>query len=225
MARVVGFAETSVGKKIAMAVSGLVLWGFVIGHMIGNLKVYQGADAFNHYAEGLRTFGAPFFGYGQVLWLVRGVLLLAVGIHILAAVVLVIQSKRARKVDYKRFDSLAFSFASRTMAWGGLAVFAFVIYHLMHLTFGNVHPAFVPGNAYHNFVRGFQSVPVAAAYMLAMIPLGFHMYHGLWSTFQTLGFSNPAYNKLRRPAALLIATAVVLGNLSFPIAVLSGIIK
>lgn len=225
MARVVGFLGTSVGKKVAMAISGLILWGFVIGHMIGNLKVYFGAEAFNHYAEGLRTIGAPFLAAGQALWIARIILLLAVAVHILAATQLVLQSRRARKVSYKQFDSLAFSVASRTMAWGGLTILAFVIFHLMHLTFGNAHPQFVKGNAYHNFVTGFQSVPVSIAYMAAMIPLGFHMYHGLWSTFQTLGFNNPAYNGLRRPLALLIAGAVVAGNLSFPIAVLAGIVK
>src|SRR5688500_7154092 len=122
MARVVGFAETSVGKKIAMAVSGLVLWGFVIAHMAANLQVYQGADAFNHYAEGLRTVGAPFFGHGQLLWLARIILLIAVAVHVLAALLLVLQSRRARQVSYKQFDSMTFSFASRTMAWGGVTI-------------------------------------------------------------------------------------------------------
>jgi succinate dehydrogenase / fumarate reductase, cytochrome b subunit len=222
MSRVVGFYQTSVGKKIVMAISGLILWGFVIGHMLGNLKVYMGPEAFNHYAEGLRTFGQPFFGRGQVLWLVRIILLAAVALHIIAAAQLVLASKRARKTGYKRFDSLAFSFASRTMAWGGVTILAFVIYHLMHFTFGNVHPDFVPGDAYHNFVTGFQRVPVSLAYMAAMIPLGFHMYHGLWSTFQTLGANNPAYNRWRRPLALTIALIVILMNLSFPVSVMSG---
>jgi succinate dehydrogenase / fumarate reductase, cytochrome b subunit len=225
MARVLGFAESTVGKKILMALSGLILWGFVIGHMVGNLKVYQGPEAFDHYAEGLRTFGSPFFGRGQLLWLVRAALLFAVTIHIVAAVQLVLKSRAARKVGYKTFESLGFSFASRTMAWGGAAILAFVIYHLLHLTFGTVHPDFRPHQAYYNFVAGFQSVPVSIAYMLAMVPLGFHLYHGLWSAFQTLGMNNPAYNHLRRPAAGAIAAAVVIANLSFPIAVLSGVVK
>lgn len=225
MARVVGFTETSVGKKIIMAISGLILWGFVIVHMLGNLKVYFGREVFNHYAEGLRTMGAPFFGYGQLLWLARIILLLAVFAHIVAAAQLVIASKRARAVNYKKFDSLAFSFASRTMTWGGVTILAFVIYHLMHFTFGNVHPQFIPGDAYHNFVTGFQSVVVSLAYIIAMIALGFHMYHGLWSTFQTLGFNNTAYNKLRRPLALVIAVGTIAANLSFPIAVLTGLLR
>lgn len=224
MARVLKLHDSSVGKKILMAVSGLVLWGFVIGHMIGNLKVYQGRDAFNHYAEGLRSFGQPFFGNSQLLWLIRLALLLAVLVHIVAAGQLVLRSRRARKVGYKRFDSEVFSAASRTMTWGGVAILAFVIYHLMHMTFGNAHPDFRPGDAYYNFVRGFQSPVVSVAYMLAMVPLGLHLYHGLWSAFQTMGANNPAYNRWRRPAALTVALVVVLANLSFPIAVLSGAI-
>lgn len=208
-----------------MAVSGVLLIGFVIAHMVGNLKVYQGREAFNHYAEGLRIFGAPFFAQGQVLWLLRIALLAAVGVHILAAFQLTIASRAARKHRYKQFDSLAFSYASRTMAWGGVIILAFVIYHLMHLTFGNAHPEFVPGDAYHNFVSGFRRWPVSLAYIGAMIPLGFHLYHGTWSMFQTLGANNPRYNRFRRPLAAAIALAVVAGNISFPLAVLAGVIE
>jgi succinate dehydrogenase / fumarate reductase cytochrome b subunit len=225
MRRLFSLYESSVGKKIAMAVSGVLLIGFVIAHMVGNLKVYQGREAFNHYAEGLRIFGAPFFAQGQVLWLLRIALLAAVGVHILAAFQLTIASRAARKHRYKQFDSLAFSYASRTMAWGGVIILAFVIYHLMHLTFGNAHPEFVPGDAYHNFVSGFRRWPVSLAYIGAMIPLGFHLYHGTWSMFQTLGANNPRYNRFRRPLAAAIALAVVAGNISFPLAVLAGVIE
>jgi succinate dehydrogenase / fumarate reductase, cytochrome b subunit len=214
--------SSSVGKKIAMAVSGLVLYGFVVGHMVGNLKVYQGREAFNHYAEGLRTFGAPFFGYGQLLWIIRIVLLAALLVHIAAVFQLTRQSKAARKHAYKKFDGLEFSYASRTMLWGGLLLLAYVVYHLMHLTFGNAHPNFIPGDAYNNFVVGFQQVPASAAYIVAMIPLGLHMYHGFWSMLQTLGANNPKYNRLRRPTALTLALLVVLLNISFPVAVLLG---
>ena len=220
-----GITATSVSKKILMALSGLILWGFVIGHMVGNLKVYQGPEAFDHYAEGLRTFGSPFFGRGQVLWMVRAALIFAVVVHIAAATQLVLKSRAARRSRYRKFESLGFSIASRTMAWGGLAILAFVIYHLLHLTFGSIHPDFRPHQAYHNFVAGFQSVPVSIAYMLAMVPLGFHLYHGLWSAFQTLGINNPVYNRLRRPVAGVIAAGVVAANLSFPIAVLAGVVK
>jgi succinate dehydrogenase / fumarate reductase cytochrome b subunit len=216
--------SSSVGKKILMAVSGLVLYGFVVGHMVGNLKVFQGRAAFNHYAEGLRTFGAPFFGHGQVLWLVRIVLLVALLVHIAAVIQLTRQSKAARKHSYKKYDGLEFSYASRTMLWGGLVLLAYVIYHLLHLTFGTVHPNFVPGDAYNNFVVGFQQWPVAVVYVLAMIPLALHMYHGFWSMLQTLGANNPKYNRLRRPIALMLALLVALINISFPVSVMLGFV-
>jgi malate dehydrogenase len=146
-------------------------------------------------------------------------------IHIGAAVSLVRQSQAARGRGYRQYDGgLVFSYASRTMVWGGIIILAFVIYHLLHLTFGTVHPDFVPHNAYHNFIIGFQMWPVSLFYILAMIPLGLHMYHGLWSALQTLGANNPRYNGWRRPLAMAIAIIVVIGNISFPVAVLTGII-
>jgi len=224
-ARISGLSDSSVGKKILMAVTGLVLYGFVIAHMVGNLKVYMGAEAFNHYAEGLRTLGAPIFPRGQLLWIARIILLISVIVHITAAVKLTLRSRRARKIPYKKYDGLEFSYASRTMVWGGLAILAFVIFHLLDLTFGTVNPAFIPGDAYHNFVATFQRLPVALAYILAMIPLGMHLYHGFWSMLQTLGANNPKYNRVRRPVALGLAALITLGNMSFPIAVLAGLVK
>jgi len=217
--------DSTVGKKIMMAVTGVILIGFVIVHMIGNLKVYQGADAFNHYAEGLRTLGEPFFGYGQLLWILRIILLVAVIIHIVAAVQLVLHSRKARAIGYRKYDGdMVFSYASRTMKWGGLIILAFVIYHLLHLTFGSAHPDFIPGDVYHNLVAGFQSWPVSIAYVLAMIPLGFHLYHGFWSMLQTFGATNPKVDRIRRPIAAVLALVVVLGNISFPVAVLTGVV-
>ena len=226
MRRFLTLWDSSVGKKITMAVTGLILLGFVVVHMLGNLKVFFGAEAFNHYAEGLRTFGDPFFGRGQVLWLLRLILLAAVFLHIAAATQLTLAAKRARPVGYRRYDGgLVFSYASRTMVWGGIIILLFVIFHLMHLTWGNVHPDLIHGDAYHNFVRGYQSVPVSLAYIAAMIPLGLHLYHGFWSMLQTLGANNARYNHLRRPIAAGLALLITLGNISFPIAVLSGILK
>lgn len=217
---------SSVGKKIMMAVTGLILVGFVVAHMLGNLKAYLGREAFNHYAEGLRTLGEPFLPYGVALWIARGVLLAAVIIHITAATQLTLAAKRARPVGYKKYEGdLVFSYASRTMVWGGIIILLFVVFHLLHLTLGTVHQDFIPGDAYHNFVTGFQVVPVSIAYILAMIPLGLHLYHGFWSMLQTLGANNAKYNHLRRPVAMALAMAVTLANISFPIAVLSGIIS
>lgn len=226
MRRLSSLWDSTVGKKISMAVSGVILIGFVVGHMIGNLKVFQGPEAFNHYAEGLRTFGDPFFGRGQLLWIIRLVLLAAVLVHIFAAVSLVMRAKRARPVSYAKYEgSLTFTYASRTMAWGGLVILGFVIYHILHLTLGTVHPDFVHGDAYHNFVQGFSSVPVSLIYILTMIPLGFHLYHGFWAMLQTLGATNPKWNHIRRPIAAVLSLAVVIGNISFPVAVLTGIVS
>jgi succinate dehydrogenase / fumarate reductase, cytochrome b subunit len=225
MQRAVGLTDSSVGKKILMAITGTVLLLFVIGHMVGNLKVYQGPVAFNEYAEGLRGFGAPLLGHGQVLWIVRLVLLAAVLIHIWAAFSLTRMSRAARSVGYRKYESLAFSYASRTMFWGGIIVLVFIVYHILHLTLGTVHAGFVPGDAYHNFVAGFRVWPVSLFYIAAMIPLGLHIYHGLWSALQTLGANNPRYNRYRRPVALGIALIVVIGNISFPLAVLTGIVR
>jgi succinate dehydrogenase / fumarate reductase cytochrome b subunit len=215
----------SVGKKIAMAISGVVFFGFVLVHFAGNLKVFQGPEAFNHYAEGLRTIGAPFFARGQLLWVARMALVAALIAHVVPAVQLYGRSWRARPVRYRKFESLAFSQASRTMAWGGVAILAFVVYHLLHLTFGTVHPDFVHGDAYHNFVTGFRSWPVSIVYLAAMVALGLHLYHGVWSATQTFGTTNPGFQRVRRPLALGLAILIAGGNALFPIAVLSGFLQ
>lgn len=222
MTRVQSLYSTTIGKKIAMASTGILLVAYVVGHMLGNLKVYQGAEKLNAYAEFLREFGSPVLGHGQFLWIARVVLLAAVVIHISAAVSLARRSRSARPDGYRNQPHEEFSYASRTMRWGGTIILLFVIYHIMHLTLGNVHADFVPGDVYHNFVVGFQSWPVSIAYMVAVVAVGFHLYHGIWSMMQTLGINHPRYNRFRRPVALAISGAVVAGNLSFPISVLAG---
>jgi succinate dehydrogenase / fumarate reductase cytochrome b subunit len=224
-ARAAAPVDSSLARKIAMALSGAILILFVAGHFIGNLKVFQGPEAFNHYAEGLRTFGAPFFGRGQLLWLIRIGLLVALVIHVAAAWKLTLQSRRARPTRYHKFESLVLHNASRAMGWGGVTILAFVIYHLLHLTLGTVHPDFVTGDAYHNFISGFRVWPVSLAYILAMIPLGLHLYHGVWSACQTLGVSDARGDRWRRRTALIIALLVAGGNSVFPLAVLAGILN
>jgi succinate dehydrogenase / fumarate reductase cytochrome b subunit len=208
-----------------MAVSGAVFVLFVIFHMFGNLKVYLGREAFNHYAEGLREFGDPFLGYEWSLWVFRAALIAALLIHVVAAWQTSRQSWAARGHKYRKKENLVFHYASRTMRWGGVVLFLFITYHILHLTTGTLHPDFVPGDAYHNFVAGFRSLPVSAVYAVAMIALGFHLYHGTWSAFQTLGWDGPRIKKWREPIALGVALIVVLANLSFPVAVLTGIIQ
>ena len=165
MRRVVHFYRSTVGKKVAMAASGAVLFFWIIGHMLGNLKTFQGPEHINDYAEGLRTFGGPFFGPGQLLWLIRLVIIACVAIHILAALQLWVLSRRARPVGYHTPPHLELSYASRTLRWGGVIIFLYVWYHLLHFTLGTAHPDFRPGDVYHNLVAGFQSWPVAAVYV------------------------------------------------------------
>jgi succinate dehydrogenase / fumarate reductase cytochrome b subunit len=212
-----GFFRSSIGKKVVMAGSGAVLFGFVVAHMLGNLQVYLGPAALNAYAEKLRQVPA-------LLWAMRIGLLAAVGLHIWSAWSLTRVSRAARPVGYRARESRESTYASRTMRWGGVILLLFVIYHLMHFTFGNAHPSFVPGDVFHNFVVGFQSVVVSGFYIAAMVALGFHLYHGVWSMMQTLGLSHPRYDRLRHAFATLFAVVVVAGNISFPVAVLTGLI-
>ncbi len=225
MRRLVLLYRTSVGKKIVMAGTGLVLLLFVIGHMLGNLKIFTGQKHFDEYAAFLRTVGEPLLPYSALLWIARIILLVAVTWHIAAAVQLTLMSRAAREVQYTRSERLAFSYASYTMRWGGVVILAFVIYHLLHFTFGTVHRTFIHGKVYDNVVSGFQVWPVAIAYILAMVTLALHIYHGLWSSFQTLGINNPRYNSWRRPLARTLAVAIFIGYVSVPVAVLAGFLR
>lgn len=218
-------SSSSVGRKVAMAVTGYVFVLYVLVHMLGNLKLFQGPAKFNAYAEFLREAGAPVFGHGQLLWIARIVLLLALGVHVWAAIVLSRESRAARPVRYRNPPHLEFSYASRTMRWGGFLLFAFVVYHLLHMTWGSAHPDFVPGDAYHNFVAGFRAWPVTVAYAVAMGALGFHLYHGVWSGFQTLGAEPERLRSLRRPFAAVLAVVIVAGFLAGPLAVLTGVVR
>lgn len=212
-----GFFRSSIGKKVVMAASGAVLFGFVLGHLAGNLQVYLGPAAINAYALKLRHFPA-------LLWAARLGLLAAVTLHIASAWSLTRTSQEARPIGYRERESRESTYASRTMRWGGVIVLLFVVYHLMHFTFGNAHPSFVPGDVYHNMVAGFRSLPVSGFYIAAMIALGLHLYHGVWSMMQTLGLSHPRYDHLRHAFAALVAVVVVVGNISFPLAVLTGLL-
>ncbi|HTR19541.1 MAG TPA: succinate dehydrogenase cytochrome b subunit [Gemmatimonadales bacterium] len=225
MARVQTLTHSLVGKKILMAVTGIVLLLFVIGHMIGNLKVFMGPEHFNAYAEGLRTVGAPFFARGQLLWLVRLVLIAAVLLHIWSALVVTRASWAARPTGYRSLALVETTFAARTIRLFAILFFLYVVYHLLDLTFGSANPAFVPGDAYHNLVTSFQRVPVAVTYEAAMVILGLHLYHGLWSACQTLGFNHPRYNHYRRGAALGLALLISIGFGIVPLAVLAGIVR
>ena len=225
MAWLVDFYRSPVAKKIVMAVTGLILFGFVVGHMLGNAKMYLGESSFNAYAEGLRSLGEPFLPHGQALWIARLGLLAAVGLHIWSAWQLTLLNRRARPVSYARKETVQATYASRTMRWGGVIILVFIVYHILHLTLGTVHGSFDQGNPYHNVVSGFQNPLVSAFYIVANILLAFHLYHGLWSMFQSLGWNHPSYKNLRRHFATVFALLVTLGNISFPLAVLAGIVR
>ena len=237
MSWILDFYRSAMGKKAVMAVTGVMLFGFVFGHMIGNLKLYYGpaeldedgrvvhAAALDEYAVGLREIGKPVLGKEQALWLARLGLLAAVFLHIHAATTLTLLNRRARGVSYAKASPQAATYASRTMRWGGAILLLFIVYHLMHLTFGNVHPDFEHGAVYNNVVVGFQNPLVAGFYIVAQVALGFHLYHGLWSLFQSLGLSGPRLNVLRRQFAAVFAIVISVANISFPVAVLTGLVK
>lgn len=229
MRRVMTLYRSSVGKKIMMALSGIILFGFVVGHMLGNLKAFESHDGsgphpLDTYGEFLREFGYPILPEYGLLWGARIVLLLAVGIHIMAAVQLWSQSRKARGQGYKKEDSQVFSYASRTMRWGGVIVAAFVVYHLLHFTTGTVHPDFEYGRVYDNLVIGFQNPLIAGFYVVAVGALSLHLYHGIWSAFATLGSQNKKVERIRRPLAAVIAVGLFIGYVSVPMAVLTGIL-
>lgn len=225
MRRVAAFHRTTVGMKVLMAASGVILVLYLLLHMFGNLKVYWGPEKFNAYAEWLRDFGSPLLGHGQFLWIFRIVLVTAAIVHIWSAVVLTRRSWAARGSRYKKTPHQELEYASRTMRWGGVLIFLFILYHLAHFTLGTAHQDFVAGDVYHNFVTGFQIWPVSAVYIAFMLVLGLHLYHGVWSGLQTLGLDNPRYRSYRRGFAAGLALVIAVGNISFPVAVLTGLVS
>jgi succinate dehydrogenase / fumarate reductase, cytochrome b subunit len=225
MNRVAALNRSTVGKKFLMGLSGLVLFGFILSHMAGNLKALQGAEAFNGYAQFLREVGYPALPKYGVLWIARVVLLAAVGVHAVSAFQLWSRSRAARPVRYGKEANLSFSYASRTMRWGGVILLLFVVYHILHFTTGQAHPDFIYGDVYHNFVIGFSNPAVLAIYAVAQVALCLHLFHGLWSAFQTLGANHPKYNHLRRPLATGLALLVFVGFMIPPVAVAIGILS
>jgi succinate dehydrogenase / fumarate reductase, cytochrome b subunit len=218
--RAPSFWASTVGKKIVMAVTGAILFVFVIGHLLGNLQVYEGPAKLNAY-------GAFLHNIGEILWPVRIILLICVTLHIIATVQLALLKKRARPIGYSRKQAIASSYASRTMYWSGPIVLAFIIFHLLHLTAGYIHPgaAYIEGDVYHNVVSGFQVWWVSLSYIVAISLLGLHLRHGLWSMFQSVGILQLQHTAPLKWAAMLIALLIVLGYISIPISVLLGLVK
>lgn len=221
---VVELWRSALGKKYAMAVSGIVGLGYVLAHMIGNLKLYQSAEAFNAYAEFLRRLLYPIAPERAVLNLLRVVLVVALVVHVVAAYQLTVMNRRARPERYRSpREYVVADFAARTMRWTGVIVLLFIAYHLADLTLGWVNP--VPdGTPYERVVASFSVPAVAGFYLVANLALGAHLYHGVWSLFQSMGWSNDRLDRSRRALAVAFPVVVVGGNLSFPIAVQLGLI-
>lgn len=219
-----GFFGSSIGKKIVMAVTGIMLVGFVVAHVIGNLQLYLpphgGEYPIDAYGKFLRTFL-----HGGGIWIARAGLLTAVLLHIWAAWTLTLMNLAARPVGYQTLKPLASTFSSRWMRVSGSVVLVFIIYHLLHFTVGTVHPNFEHGHVFHNVVTGFQVPWVSGFYIVAMLCLASHLSHGIWSMLQTLGLSHPRYNGLRKALAAILTVLVIGGNISFPIAVLTGFVR
>ncbi|MFI5244676.1 MAG: succinate dehydrogenase cytochrome b subunit [Gemmatimonadales bacterium] len=213
------FWDSSVGKKIVMGATGLILVGFVVGHMAGNLQFFAGSERFNAYSHLLQV------DLIEVTWLLRVVLLASAVLHVIAAYQLTMRNWAARPDDYERRDPQVSTYAARTMRWGGVYLLLFIPYHLLHFTTGTLHPAFVRGQAYGNVVIGFQAAWVSLLYLVAMAFLALHLYHGTWAAFRTLGFARPSNDPLHRRLALAIAVIVPAGFSLLPLSVMLGFVR
>ena len=219
MNRLVLFWQSSVGKKAVMGVTGLILVAYLLTHVLANLLVFSGPERINRYAQLLHSSAAA-------LWGARLVLLAAVILHIVAATQLALRSRAARPQPYAGGqDPQVSTFAARTIRWGGVIILVFLVYHILHFTTGTVHPDFVELNPHHNVITGFRSPQVAAVYLLAMVAVGLHLYHGVWSSGRSLGLSQPSPQPLRRGIALGLAVLVWLGFTAIVVAGYLGLIR
>ncbi len=219
--------RSDVAKKWIMAISGVILLGYIAAHMMGNMKIYFGPEEINHYGEALRELGGDLVPKTHLLWIMRIGLTAAFAIHIHAAYSLTRKNLQARgrvRYDVPR-EYLAANYASRTMRWSGVIVLFFVLFHLADLTWGTTNPDFIRGDVYNNMIASFERVAVAILYIVANLALGLHILHGVWSLFQSIGANNRVYNKWRRYLAWGFTAVIVVGNLSFPIAIQLGIIS
>jgi succinate dehydrogenase / fumarate reductase cytochrome b subunit len=215
--RVQGFFSATIVKKAVMAITGFILFGFVVGHLLGNLQVFLGPERLNSYAAFLKS-------NIEILWGARTVLLVSLCAHIVVTVQLYRLKNRARPVDYERKDNSHSTISSRSMYLTGPMIAAFVIYHLLDLTVGAVHPRFSETDVYSNVVLGFQHWPVSVAYAVAIGLLCLHLRHGIYSMFQTLGLAHPRYTPRIKAAATIISISIFIGYVAIPAAALTGIL-
>lgn len=214
--------DTTIGKKAVMAVTGLVLFGFLIGHMLGNLQIYLGPDALNAYAEKLQSLK-------PLLWGTRVVVGTSILLHVWMVIDLYTKSLAARPVGYRVTQTIATNYAAKAMWLSGIVILLFVVYHLAHFTFPGIamgnYEHDTTGQVYLNVVNGFSVPWVAGLYVVAQLVLWTHLFHGAWSLLQTLGLNHPRYNQRSRSVAKLVATVIVVGNISIPVAVMAGVVK
>ncbi len=211
--------NTSVGKKVVMAATGLIWVAYLITHMLANLLVFQGPDRINAYSAFLH-------GTGGALWAARLVLLAALVLHVVAAVQLSARRHEARPVGYAGgYEPQVSTLAARTIRWGGALVLLFLVYHILHFTVGTAHPSFAEGNPYHNVATAFRDPAIVILYLVVMAFVGLHLYHGIWSSGRSLGLSAPSPRPLRRSMALLLALLLWLGFSLIPIAVYAGVVR
>lgn len=224
----VEFYSSAVGKKWVMAVTGIIILGYVFVHMFGNLKIYLGADdlgvyAIDHYGEWLRELGEPLLPKTAFLWIFRAVMTVSIVLHIHAAYALTIINRKARPQKYQApREYLVANYASRTMRWSGVIILAFILFHLADLTIGSANPEFTTGAIRDNMLASFTRPAVAVFYIVANILVGVHIFHGAWSLFQSLGWNNPRFNPWRKWFAAVFAGVVIIGNVSFPLSIWAG---
>lgn len=217
--------DSSVGKKTIMAVSGLIMLGYLVAHMVGNLKIFFGPDEYNRYGHWLRTMGDPVLHYSWGLWLVRVVLVAAVVLHAVSAYQLSRRDIKARPAKYVHKKPRA-SYATRTMRWGGVILALFILWHLLDLTTGTVHSGgFQEGHPYQNVVDTFSTWYGNVIYIVAMLAMGLHVQHGFWSAAQTLGVGSAARDRVLKTLATLLAVVLTAGFVSVPVAVMTGLVS
>lgn len=221
--------RSSIGLKLVMAVSGLVMVAFIVAHMAGNLHVFEGRESMNDYAHGLRTFGEPLIPHESLLWVMRLGLIAAIGAHVWSSVVLTRRAMAARPVRYasKKPAKGESRHAAATMRWGAAVIFLFVIWHLLDLTFRTVNPVKEVPDAYGAVVAAFapERWPITVFYLLALVALGFHLRHGIWSAVQTIAGPETRWRSRWQAVALVVAVVVVAGFAVVPLAVSFGLVS
>lgn len=218
VAQAYSFYRSLVGQKVIMAVTGVILFVFLIGHLLGNLQVFAGPARLNAYAAFLKSTG-------ELLWAVRIILLIALILHIIASIIVSLANWRGRPITYIVKQDIATSYAARTMIISGPLVLLYVIYHLMMFTWLTTGPGYSPTDVYGNMVAAFRVPAISIVYIIAMLVLGYHLYHGVWSMLQTVGLESVRYKRLRWIMAPVAAALIAGGYIIIPLAVWIGAIR